>query len=339
MQGDALEEMVSVIVVAYNEEATIRRALDSVLMQECHLPVEIVVGEDCSTDGTRAICEEYARRFPSAVRLMEKAPNKGVIDNYYDCLLACRGKYIADCAGDDFWTDRLKLEKEVRIMEKDERVTIVHTDWNYYNEATGESFHGGVQEFASALTDGRDMLEAIITQTKRPVIHLCTALYRASAIRKAYFSRPEMFRNKAFRCEDLQICFAMAEMGVVAYIPECTLNYSHGGETVSSSASDTRQFAFVKGVTELSFYLSTTYNIRGRSVEKYFSKRLFDLLMHAFRSRSAALRDDALSCGRRWKARQTPLAWAARAVMSNAATWELVTCARKVFVWLKSSHA
>ena len=82
-----MEEMISVVVVTYNQEKTIARTLDSILCQRCHLPIEIVIGEDASTDNTRAICEDYAKRYPQ-IRLFSNPQNKGVADNYIDCLLA-----------------------------------------------------------------------------------------------------------------------------------------------------------------------------------------------------------------------------------------------------------
>ena len=112
-----MENMISVVVITYNQEATISRTLDSILMQQCHVPYEIVIGEDCSTDNTRAICQSYAEKHPDKIRLICNQQNKGIVDNYFDCLLECRGKYIADCAGDDFWTDPQKLEKEICVME------------------------------------------------------------------------------------------------------------------------------------------------------------------------------------------------------------------------------
>ena len=114
--------MISVIVTTYNQEKTIGRALDSVLSQRCHLPVEVIIGEDCSTDHAREICQEYATRYPQ-IRLFCNDHNKGIVDNYFDCLLACQGDYIADCAGDDFWIDDQKLEKASRLMEADSSTT------------------------------------------------------------------------------------------------------------------------------------------------------------------------------------------------------------------------
>ena len=118
-----MQEMISIVVLTYNQEATIGRTLDAILMQRCHLPFEIVIGEDSSTDHTRAICQEYAQKHPDTIRLFCNTQNKGIVNNYFDCLLQCRGKYIADCAGDDFWTDTEKLEKELGDWkEQDEDV-------------------------------------------------------------------------------------------------------------------------------------------------------------------------------------------------------------------------
>ena len=67
--------MISVIVATYNQETTIARTLDAILRQQCHLPIEIVIGEDCSTDLTPQICDDYAQRYPSQIRVIHNAHN------------------------------------------------------------------------------------------------------------------------------------------------------------------------------------------------------------------------------------------------------------------------
>ena len=59
-----MENLISVVVCTYNQEDTIARTLDSILMQQCHVPYEIIIGEDCSTDQTRSVCETYANKYP-----------------------------------------------------------------------------------------------------------------------------------------------------------------------------------------------------------------------------------------------------------------------------------
>ena len=192
------KNIISVIITTYNQESTIARTLDSVLAQRCQWPIEIVLGEDCSTDGTRDICRQYAEKHADTIRLFANERNKGVIDNYFDCLLQCKGKYIADCAGDDFWTDEHKLQKQLEVMEAHPEVTIAHTEWLYYDETTNATTTPPPAVFTRPLTDGKLMLPAIITQTNRPVVHLCTSLYRAETILKAYHDDTFMFRNKEF---------------------------------------------------------------------------------------------------------------------------------------------
>lgn len=328
--------MVSVIVVTYNQEKTIGRTLDSILMQQCHLPIEIVIGEDGSTDGTRAICQQYAEKYPDVIRLMEDKGNQGIVDNYFDCLLACKGEYIADCAGDDFWTDPHKLEKEVHEMESDERVTLVHTTWNYYDELTGVTTKAQTPYHYEYKTDGKKLLTDIITQTRFPVIHLCTSLYRRDTIIHAYKEDTSHFRNKDFGCEDLSISCALAHAGTIVYLPDVTLNYTVNHVSVSNAESEENQFDFVKKVTVLSHSLSKKYKIELSATASYFSYRIFALAMHAFRAHNKKLRDEVKQLRKQWNAQPTIAYRIVQAVMSNNITWEIALGVRALVVKLKN---
>ncbi|MCR5555531.1 MAG: glycosyltransferase [Bacteroidales bacterium] len=110
----------SVFVVTYNQEKYIRQCLDSILMQEVDFDYEVVIGEDHGTDGTRAICEEYAEKY-SQVRLLPLIENLGVAGNWRRVLLECKGDYIAMCEGDDYWTDSKKLQKQVKFMDENKQ--------------------------------------------------------------------------------------------------------------------------------------------------------------------------------------------------------------------------
>lgn len=109
--------MVSVALVTYKHEAYIREALDSILMQQVDFPYEIVAGDDCSPDGTRDILREYAGRYPGRFVLLLREKNLGATANSYDIKCHCKGRYIAQLEGDDFWTDPFKLQKQVDFLE------------------------------------------------------------------------------------------------------------------------------------------------------------------------------------------------------------------------------
>ena len=130
--------MVSVFVMTYNHKEFISQALDGILMQQVNFDYEIVVGEDCSTDRTREIVVEYAKRHPDKFVLLLHEKNIGAIANQMAVLKACTGKYIALCEGDDYWTDPLKLQKQVAILEKDPETGLCYTDVDFYYQETGK---------------------------------------------------------------------------------------------------------------------------------------------------------------------------------------------------------
>jgi len=118
--------LVSVQMITYNHEPFIAQAIEGVLMQKTNFKYELVIGEDCSTDNTRKICEEYARNYPDIIRLLPSEKNLGMFANGTRTMKACmNGKYIGICEGDDYWTDPYKLQKQVDFLEKNSRIIAV----------------------------------------------------------------------------------------------------------------------------------------------------------------------------------------------------------------------
>ena len=140
------DPLVSVSIITYQHERYIRQCLDSVLFQETDFTYEVLVGEDGSTDGTREICREYANRFPGRIRLFahdrsKRRPEDGRapwLDNLLNNFRSARGKYIALCEGDDYWTDPRKLQKQVDILEERADIAGVFHDCWVRDEASGE---------------------------------------------------------------------------------------------------------------------------------------------------------------------------------------------------------
>jgi glycosyltransferase involved in cell wall biosynthesis len=99
-------------------------------MQKCNFDYDLVIGEDCSTDKTKQICQEYALRNYE-ISLLSSETNLGMIPNFFRTLQSCTGKYIALCEGDDFWTDPYKLQKQVDFLEENPDYGLVHTDFDH----------------------------------------------------------------------------------------------------------------------------------------------------------------------------------------------------------------
>lgn len=135
---NGLDPLVSVCVQTYQHAPFIRECLDSILMQETDFPFEIILGEDESTDGTREICIEYAKKHPDKIRLFLRS-RKDVMYingkptgrfNFIENLKAAKGKYIAICDGDDYWLTDRKLKIQREIIEKEKNAAMVVSSWS-----------------------------------------------------------------------------------------------------------------------------------------------------------------------------------------------------------------
>jgi len=115
-----LEPMVSIFCPVYNQEAYLRDCLDGILMQEVNFPYEIVVHDDASTDSSVEILKEYRSKYPDKFKLLLQKENQYsqgkhiAVEFIFPNL---RGKYVAICEGDDFWTDTTKLQKQIDFLE------------------------------------------------------------------------------------------------------------------------------------------------------------------------------------------------------------------------------
>ena len=111
--------LLSVCLITYNQDKFIRQAIESILMQQVTFKWELVIADDCSTDTTRTIIEEYKVKHPDFIRLILQPKNVGPAKNWLDLLKAPKSKYIAYLEGDDYWTDPMKLQKQVDFLEAD----------------------------------------------------------------------------------------------------------------------------------------------------------------------------------------------------------------------------
>jgi glycosyltransferase involved in cell wall biosynthesis len=114
---------ISVVVTSFNHEKYITQCLESILSQKGDFQMEIIIGDDCSTDHSRVIAEQFQAGYPQVISILPAGPNLGITKNLKRCLDACSGDYIAICEGDDYWTDTHKLQKQMLFLES-------HTDFS-----------------------------------------------------------------------------------------------------------------------------------------------------------------------------------------------------------------
>lgn len=109
---------ISVYVLTYYHEKYIRQNLDSILSQKTDYSFEIIVSDDCSKDKTVDILKEYQNKFPDKIRLNLNETNIGIPENIYKARCMCRGRYIINIAGDDYFIDDCKLQRVVSFLDE-----------------------------------------------------------------------------------------------------------------------------------------------------------------------------------------------------------------------------
>ena len=121
------EIMVSVCCLVYNHAKYLRKCLDGFVMQKTNFKFEVLIHDDASTDGSQDIIREYEEKYPDIVKPIYQKENqysKHILISETYQYPRVKGKYIAFCEGDDYWTDPYKLQKQFDIMEKNPNCSI-----------------------------------------------------------------------------------------------------------------------------------------------------------------------------------------------------------------------
>jgi glycosyltransferase involved in cell wall biosynthesis len=170
--------MVSVVMMTRNHDKFISQAIDSVISQNCDFGIELLIGEDFSSDDTRAVCEDYQRKYPYMIRLIIAHKNVGIMPNFLRLVSRSRGKYIALLEGDDYWIDELKLQKQVDLME-------THPEYSWCGAKTMNRTFWMPEKASYHLED----------TLRRYFLHTSTVVFRANLLDTfpRFLSLPEIF--------------------------------------------------------------------------------------------------------------------------------------------------
>jgi len=132
--------LVSVCCAVYNQAQFIRQTLDGIVSQKTNFKFEVLVNDDCSTDGTTDIIKEYEEKYSDLIKPIYHSENqysKGISVNYVNNFNRVKGKYIALCEGDDYWIDEGKLQMQVDFLENNPDYSLTYTDYKTYFQKNG----------------------------------------------------------------------------------------------------------------------------------------------------------------------------------------------------------
>ncbi len=222
-------QLLKVFMVTYNHEAFVREAVESVMMQRTDVAVLLVIGEDKSTDGTRAIVQELALRYPDRIKLILHETNLGAAKTGFDVWEECLADstFVAIIEGDDVWTDPLKLQKQVDVLRADASVSMCfHNAWNQQPDGSRSDY---VRAWLGTKpVEPRFNTADMITCNFVPTVSIC--LRNTPQLRLL-----ERLKNRPFL--DYTINVVLAELGTLAYIDEIMgIRRMHAGGMMSMQA-------------------------------------------------------------------------------------------------------
>lgn len=270
------EPLVSVKMITYNHAPFIAQAIEGVLQQKTNFPFELVIGEDCSTDGTREIVFEYQKKYPDVIRVITSDQNIGMKKNGYRTIKACRGKYIAFCEGDDYWHHPEKLQKQVDYLERHPECSMLFGDCDVLDVRTAKikkniNYTKGYQSSIALSTKQ-------IIEDEKMVKWTCTVMARRDLIEKIIESDPYLHQSEHFLMGDTQLWAELALVSEVTYMPETWATYRILDESVSNSKDVKKRLKFWISVTEMRLYLCDKHklseNIRKKAESLWFDKSL-----------------------------------------------------------------
>lgn len=200
--------LVSVCCLTYNHASYIRQCLDGCLMQKTNFSIEILIHDDASTDGTQDIIREYEARYPEIIKPIYQKENqysKGVkVDLIYNFSRA-KGKYIALCEGDDYWTDPLKLQKQVDFLE-------THPDYVMCSHFWMELYQESGNMTACVRVESKTYrLYNLIDEEW--LFQPLTVVFRTSALDLSYLGKFQVLR-------DTVLFYALLKKGWGFYLPD-----------------------------------------------------------------------------------------------------------------------
>ena len=272
----------SVGIITYNQQDTIAQTLDSILCQKGDFELEVVIGEDCSTDNTWAICYEYAERYPEQVVLLENKHNLGIMANFARVMKACTGDYVGICAGDDYWCDEYKLQKQLDYLTAHPECGVCTTGGYRYFVRRNEMVPGIAP--LQPIEDG-DVSKHYFSESYSGGVYAMplSMVFKRELLQHIDF---DVFVERGFPVEDYPMQAIMAMYTKWGHIDDLTVVYRVYSESATFISYDHPKYMlYHQGLMEIRRYLRDNfalqlYNYSEEYIQEYLFYREYLLCLH-----------------------------------------------------------
>lgn len=252
--------LLSVEMITYKHETHIKQAIEGVLIQATNFDFELVIADDCSPDNTQEIVEEIIKNHPKGykIKYFRHEQNIGMNANAKFAIDNCKGKYIAICEGDDYWTDPLKLQKQVDFLETNPDFGLCHTNYSRYIQNVQKSVFN-VTPFSTT-----DVFFGLI-RSEYPIGTL-TAVYRKDIWKK--YSLDINPNSRAWLMGDLPFWIYLSRFHKVYYVDEISAVYRVLEESASNTSDVDKMIRFDESVKDVKLFFLEKYSTDYKNIKK-----------------------------------------------------------------------
>ena len=241
--------LISVIIPSYNRAKTVGQTIDSILAQKVDADMEIVIGDDCSTDNAREVLLKYKEQHPDIIKLLFHEQNMGLGANWAICVKACKGKYICNCDNDDYWHNVHKLQIQLDYMESHPECNICITNHRTHNRTTGE-----IKECKAHINRN-----VVIQQAVWENSDFCNAtiMYRADFM-KAHLNLDEFIKRR-FTLQDWPAWVILTGYTNIDILPDSTATFGIETESITRPDSVEKYARRLNGDKEVIRYIGELF--------------------------------------------------------------------------------
>lgn len=248
--GDKMNYKLNILIITYNHEKYIKRAIESVIMQKFFYDYEIIIADDFSKDNTIKIVNQYKNIFGDKIKVFINSQNLGITKNYEQAFAKCNGDFIAVLEGDDYWNNDMKLKLQMEFLINHPECSMV------FNKIIAEfpnNLDVPIQEFSTnvpyLLFNTSDIVENNFIQ------NFSGCMYRASAIRSIKSSLYDLL------VYDWMINIVVSQYGLIGYIPKAMSVHPVLESGAWSSKSEIQQLNTVLNcIDQYNSFLKYKYN-------------------------------------------------------------------------------
>jgi glycosyltransferase involved in cell wall biosynthesis len=245
--------IVSLLLLTYNHSEFIAQAINSILEQKVNFDYEILIGDDCSSDGTCEIVDSYAKKYPNLIKTIRSEQNVGALRNEKRLMEASQGKYIAFLEGDDYWVDQFKLQKQVDFLEANPDYGLVHGDVNHYYQDSGKTLY-------KVNTESQNISDNVFISILKPnplFIKTATVCFRKELINHFNY---DLAIKQNWPLTDLPLWLDISYNSKIHYFDQVFATYRLLNESASRTKSFLKKLEYHKGLFKIKKHYIEKYN-------------------------------------------------------------------------------